>query len=167
MVTTLTRDRGFTLFELIVAMSIVGLLTVGGILSLSSTDPLKLAAAFEKLEADVRYAQHLAMSSHETCGVKFFPEKNAYYVFVQNHAKKATDPVTGADLVVDYSSDKKYRGVTLVRDNFGNTISFDYLGVPYESTNTPLTSQGIVQIACQGETKTLYIKEETGYIDAK
>ena len=106
---------------------ILGILAVAIAFSFSSN---KLVGAANKLMFDLRYAQQLAISQQVSCGVSFNPSDNSYFAYVGDISTIATDPHTRGELSVDYDTDSDYSGISLVNTNFGDQISFDYLGTP-------------------------------------
>ncbi len=112
---------------------------------------------------DLRYAQQLAISRQVSCGVSFDIATNTYFVYIGSVSTKATDPATRTELLVNYNS-SDYQGVSLVSTNFGNRISFDYLGRPYDSGDTLLASQGNVQLLQGSDNRTVTIQPNTGEV---
>jgi len=137
--------KAFTLIELVMVIVVMAIMAVVAI-SRISVGPNKLDGAASKLASDLRYAQQLAINSHQSCGISFNPTDNTYFVYIGTTSTKARDPHTRKDLELDYDTDSESSGVNLSYTNFGNDISFDYLGTPYDSTGSALSSQGYVTI---------------------
>lgn len=156
--------KAFTLIELVAAIVIIAILTVAAIIPITSTYRIKLDGAANKLMFDVRYAQQLAINRHTTCGVSFDIGGNSYFVYIGNTAVKAKDPVSRQDLIVNYTSDIQYRGISLVSTNFGDQVSFDYIGIPYNSSGVALASQGSISLQSRGYTKAVTIEVATGEV---
>jgi prepilin-type N-terminal cleavage/methylation domain-containing protein len=159
------QDRAFTLVELVIVMGIAGIVaTIVAVVSVQSTEPIKLKAALEKLESDIRYAQRLAMSQGLPCGVSFDTSAGAYFVFIGDTSNKAVDRITGEIVSVDYHEDGRYRGVNLLGTNFGDQISFDFTGAPYDSAILPLSEPGTVTLQLGDRSGTVRIGTQAGII---
>lgn len=153
--------RGFTLIELIMVIAIIAILAVvvtfqGG--------TIKLGGAANKLMFDLRYAQQLAISRQVSCGISLDPSGDSYFAYIGDTSTIATDPHTKGNLSIDYDTDSEYEGISLVSTNFGDQISFDYMGVPYDSDGTALSSQGIVTLQQDSTTQTVTIEPNTGEV---
>ena len=156
----LKLKSGFTLLELIIVMVIITVLAVAGVfLPLHSN---KLMAAANKLVFDLRYAQQLAISRQVPCGLSF--SSNSYFVFINNTSTKATDPYTGKNFDINYNNASELRGISLSSTNFGNLISFNYLGAPRNSSNTTLSSAGIITLQYGGRSRNVAIEPNTGQV---
>jgi prepilin-type N-terminal cleavage/methylation domain-containing protein len=65
-------SKAFSLIELLIVLAVVGILAAiifTGISNFSSN--LQLNFAVDQVTADVKYAQQLARTSHETCEIRF------------------------------------------------------------------------------------------------
>lgn len=154
------KKNAFTLIELVMIIIIISILAVVVIFSIP-TSP-KLSGVANKLMSDLRYAQQLSISRGGTSGVSFDPLNNSYFVYIGDTSTKATDPHTHAELLIDYDTDSNYEGVILSSTNFGDQISFDYLGTPYDSTDTALSSPGTVTLEYGPDTQDVTIEPNTG-----
>lgn len=168
------KRKAFTLIELVMVITIMAIIAVVA-MSRISIGPHRLEAAGAKLISDMRYAQQLAINTHQTCGISFTPADNSYFVYIGTTSTKAIDPHTRKDLESDYDTNSESSGVNLSYTNFGDDISFDYLGTPYDSTGSALSSQGYITIdydysfgGCGGGgggfTKTVTIESNTGVV---
>lgn len=157
----LRRRDAISLFELVIVIVII---TVLGVWVVISIDSNKLIGAANKLMFDIRYAQQLAISRQVFCGVSFNITDNSYFVYVGNISTKATDPHSQADLVVNYNSDNEYKGIDLVSTDFGDLVSFDYLGKPYDYNGVALFNQGSIILQLGSQTKTITIEPNTGEV---
>jgi len=158
----LNNRRAFTLIELIMVIAIIGILAV--IITVSTPSTIKLRGAANKLMFDLRYAQQLAISRQTSCGVSFDPSGDSYFAYIGDISTIATDPQTRGNLSIDYDTDSDYDGVSLVSTNFGDQISFDYMGIPYDSTDTALSSQGVITLRYESTTQTVTVEVGTGQV---
>ena len=129
-----------------------------------SHNPNKLIGAAGKVAYDLRYAQQLAISRQVPCGISFNPSANSYFVYVNNTSAKAKDLYSGEDFELDYNSHPQLKGIDLASTNFGNLISFNYLGVPHNSSNTTLSSVGIITLQYGGRSKNVVMEPDTGQV---
>ncbi len=75
------RLTGFTLLEILIIISIIGIIVLIGIPSFRVFQPgLQLSGAVQNLVADLRYAQQLTISEQITHGIRFSLDENKYYV---------------------------------------------------------------------------------------
>ncbi len=160
-------SRGFTLTELIVIISILGILSWIAYPKVVAMDEIKLDAAARRLAADLRYAQSLAMSRRVIHGVLFDPAAETYTVFAPSPSTPVTDPADRArTLTVNYTSRTEFQGVLVQSAAFGTTpgVTFDYFGVPRDTGGVDLGSAGRVVLSYQGQTDTVFVAPQTGMV---
>jgi prepilin-type N-terminal cleavage/methylation domain-containing protein len=163
-------SRGFSMTELIVIISILGILSWIAYPKMSAMDEIKLDAAARRLAGDLRYAQSLAMSRRVIHGILFNPALEKYTVFAPNAATPITDPADRArTMIVDYTSRTEFRGVLVQSAAFGTTpgVTFDYFGVPRDTAGVDLTSTGTVVLSYQGQTDTVFVAPQTGVVTVR
>lgn len=162
--------RGFSLTELIVIISILGILGWVAYPKMAAMDEIKLDAAARRLAGDLRYAQSLAMSRRVIHGVLFNPALEKYVVFAPNTASPITDPADRArTLAVDYTTRTEFRGVLVQSATFGTTpgVTFDYFGVPRDTAGVDLTTAGSVILTYQGQSDTVLVAPQTGMVTVR
>jgi len=163
-------SRGFSLTELIVILSILGILSWIAYPKMSAMDEIKLDAAARRLAGDLRYAQSLAMSRRVIHGILFDPTLEKYTVFAPNASTPITDPADRArTMIVDYTSRTEFRGVLVQSAAFGTTpgVTFDYFGVPRDTAGVDLSSTGTVVLSYQGQTDTVFVAPQTGMVTVR
>jgi len=163
-------SRGFSLTELIVIISILGILSWIAYPKMSAMDEIKLDAAARRLAGDLRYAQSLAMSRRVIHGILFDPALEKYTVFAPNASTPITDPADRArTMIVDYTSRTEFRGVLVQSAAFGTTpgVTFDYFGVPRDTAGVDLSSTGTVVLSYQGQTDTVFVAPQTGMVTVR
>ena len=162
--------RGFTLTELIVILSIVGILSWLAYPKMAAMDEIKVDVAARRLAADLRYAQSLAMSKRVIHGILFEPAIERYTVFAPNASSPITDPADRAKTMrMDYTSRTEFRGVLIQSAAFGATpgVTFDYFGVPRDTGGADLTTSGRVVLTYQGVTDTVIVAPQTGMVTTR
>lgn len=156
------KNKAFSLTELIIVMLVIGILAIASVFI--SFGPNKLIGTANKLMFDLRYAQQLAVSRQVSCGVSFNLSDNSYFVYLGDTSTKATSPYSGGELLVNYNTESEYKGIRLASTNFGDLISFNYLGIPFNGSGIALSSQGIITLQSGAYTKTITIEPNTGAI---
>jgi MSHA pilin protein MshC len=142
--------RGFTLVELIMVIVLLGILAVIAVPKLGDITGMKASAFADKLRADLRYAQNVAMRGNDRVRVYFnnvgargvtAPLYGYAVGFDSSAAQNCTtftavqDPSGTGNLNVNVASlDNSFR----VTPSGGITcIEFDTLGRPYNCTGDP------------------------------
>ncbi len=145
---------------------IIGIISVLAIPRFQAFYYIKLHSAAKVLISHLRYTQSLAIARHETYTVEFDAAAERYEVYRQSDEVFAKDPLTRNDLVVDFSTDSRFRGVDITSVDFAGSdvVSFNWEGVPLDENGTPLTSAGSVTIAYKGESLTIIVAPQTGRV---
>ncbi len=160
-----SRISAFTLVEVVVVMVILTIIVLAGVtIPFSSIKANKLIAAADKLAFDLRYAQQLAISKQVDCGVSFNPNANTYFVYANNTSNIVNSPYIATQLIVDYNSDRDFQGIDLAGTSFGNKVSFDFMGIPRDSSGNPLSAAGNISLQYGGHQKVVTIEANTGKI---
>jgi len=137
---------GFTLIELVVVITIVGILAVAVLINGSAKGPVRLEAACQRLAMDLRYCQQMAMAEQVRFGISFDTGDESYFGYRISTATKARDPQTQGDLGVDFDETDEFKEIEIVSTNFGNAIEFDSIGKPYNASGVALSSEGIITL---------------------
>lgn len=161
---------GFTLVELVLVITLVGLLAWVAYPKFATYYEIKLAAAARRVAADVRYAQSRSIGTRQVHGVLFEPAQGRYTVFSPSPATPAIDPADRSKpLRVDFSSQAEYQGVALASASFGATtgVKFDFFGVPLDTAGIELAQTGRVVLSYQGYADTIEVTPGTGKVTVK
>lgn len=153
--------RGMTLVELVVVISLVGLLALVAVPRFAGRDEVELRAAARRVAADLRWAQARAIATRTRHGVVFDAATGRYTVY-------RGAPSTPADDFLRPGSPMR-RGVepvTLVSADFDGAprVEFDSMGVPW-SASGELTAPGRVVLAVSGAADTVVVEPLTGRIE--
>ncbi len=157
-------QRGFTLIELVMVLVLIAILAAFVAPKLGDVTTTKAGAFHDKLRADVRYAQNLAMTQNQRYRVYFntAPSPNPGYAVVNDAngdgwgvtgANEFAQNPAGGNLSVTLNAGD-YAGIT-VSTPAGGFIEFNSLGVP--------TAAAILTITPGGQTVT--ITAQTGAVN--
>ncbi len=136
--------RGFTLIELVMVIVLIGIIAVFVAPRLPNITTTNAGAFVDKLRADIRYAQNLAMTRNRRTRVYFngagpapvTAPVNGYTVGTDSSVAGdcsafalATDPAAGGGLSVILGLGE-YTGITVPAPS-ANCLEYDSLGRPY------------------------------------
>jgi prepilin-type N-terminal cleavage/methylation domain-containing protein len=143
--------KGFTLIELVIIIILIGIIAVVVAPKLGDVTTTKASSFRDKLKADIRYAQNLAMSQNRRYRVFFntAPSPNPGYAVVNDANGNGTwgeageiamDPAGGGNLSVTLNAGQ-YAGIT-VSTPAGGFIEFNSLGTPTAAATLTITPGG-------------------------
>lgn len=156
--------RAFTIIEILI---VVVLLAIAGMMvvpMMSSAASIQIESAANIVAADLEYAKSMAISRQKIYAVVFNKSTESYQIEDPNGV--IDHPVKkGFKYVVNFSSDSRLNRVDIFDADFDgtNTVQFDYLGSPHNSSNGALNS-GVISLQAAGITKTIRVEPVTGYI---
>lgn len=147
----LWAKKGFTLIELILILSFLGIMVFVYIESAGDMSEISLDAASRKCQQDIRYAQQLAQTTGVPHGVVFYAG-GGYQVYRGSPGNPVTDPATRQAMIENFA---KYPGVQ-VSSNF--QVQFDASGRPVMGGNQRAT------LMTGGAVRDIYIVDRTGAV---
>jgi prepilin-type N-terminal cleavage/methylation domain-containing protein len=141
---TLCRSRrGYTLVEVLLVVTILGIVSAMVVPSMLTAGSMGVQAAARIIVADLLYAQNEAVAQQANRSVTFDLANNRYQLTDETGTVLTESWISGTaeNYVVDFSRDSRFQGVSLLEVDFdgGNTIAFDDLGGP--STGGSVTLQ--------------------------
>jgi len=164
------RGGGFTLVELVLGITILGILAWLAYPKIAAMDEIRLDAAARRVAADLRYAQNRSIGTRVVHGVQFEPSLGRYTVFAPTPSTPLVDPADrGKTLRVTFNQKIETRGVVIATATFGSTkaVSFDYFGVPRDSAGADLATPGRVILTYQGAADTVEVAPNTGAVSIR
>lgn len=112
--------------ELILVMSLVGIMSFVAIPFISNTQSITMDGAAKKLEGDLRYAQNLATTTGDSYGFRTTGADNTgYEIYKVSDNTAVTSPYTHTPMQEDFSSE--YSGITF---DASHDMTFDENGIP-------------------------------------
>jgi prepilin-type N-terminal cleavage/methylation domain-containing protein len=122
----LAKSQGYTMFELIMVVVLISIVSVSVLPKFFDTSSITVAGAAKMVVADIRYAQELAMSSNDDKKVDFTQDSSSY--------------------MLKHSNDTVFRTVALPS---GVTVSSASVIFTFNSLGEPLAG-GSVTISVDG-----------------
>ncbi len=171
---SLMKNKGFTLIEVVMVIVIVGILAALAVPRFDSFYAAKLAGAVRKTASDIRYVQQIAISRHTNTRIVFNTASDTYSAQEESSPgsgtwNNMTDPFTRGALQTNFATDAQYKDIDIASVNFGGagqgTLRFSLEGVPQNSSGTDLASDGSVAFTYRGNTNTITVTANTGLVN--
>lgn len=141
---------------------VVGILSAVAIPRFQSFYYIKLNGAMKKVIADIRYAQQLAISRHESYNIIFNTADETYEVRRVSDSSYASNPFSRGSFIVNFTSDPQYNGIKIDSTSFGGTLQFDWQGIPRNGAGTALGAEESIVFSYQSNIMNIYITPNTG-----
>ena len=152
------RIAGFSLFELVLVLIVVGVLAVYAMPRLTDAPEVTLSAVGARLAANIRYAQSLAMSRGQRHRVAFTATS---YQLAGAGGAAIVQPLTASSAPISVAP------ATLGGYDpplAGGYIEFDTRGRPYVDATTPLAGSATITITSGSASATVTVFPETGHV---
>lgn len=155
-------DRGYTLIEVLVVVTIIGIAGAVVVPHLLESGTLGVQAAARAVVADILYAQNDAIAQQAVRRVVFNVDDNSYVLTdgAGNKLQVSWRSGGGEGYEVSFSSDSRFEGVRLVKADFDNgaVLQFDNMGTPALSTD------GVVELEYNGQRYRIQVAAFTGRV---
>ncbi len=131
---------------------------------MGSAASMQIRSAANMIAADLEYAKSMAISRQKRYTVVFDKSAESYQIEdsdgIINHPVKK-----GFPYVVNFGSDSRLNKVDItdVAFNATSAIKFDYLGSPYDGTDSPLNS-GVISLQAGEISTTINVEPVTGFV---
>jgi len=156
---------GFTLVELLIVVVIITIAALTAIPMMSSAASMQIRSAANMLTADLEYAKSMAISRGQYFSVVFDKNTESYRIQDQSGTVISHPVKKGFLYEINFGNDGRLNKVDIVDADFDGTsvVKFDYLGSPYNGSNSPLNS-GVISLQAGGTTTTVTVEAVTGFI---
>jgi prepilin-type N-terminal cleavage/methylation domain-containing protein len=168
-----SSPRGYTLVEVLVVITVLGLAASMVIPSMGSTGVLRIQAAARQLVADITFAQSDALAYQSRRAIVFIPAENRYVVCEVNGS--TLDPAT--DAIFNPSRPSERYDITIDQERMGgaqitgaefdgdNVLVFDELGGPVQAPDSETPGAGgFVRISGSGFQFQVDVEPYTGRV---
>lgn len=164
---TTRRRTGYTLIEVLLTVSIMGLAAAIVVPNMMQGGTLGVQAGARMIIADIQFAQNEAMAQQSTRRVVFDAADNSYRVelfdsgasdWVLEHNPVLGDSNDSQNYEIDFDDDGRFRGIDIVSATFGagSTVEFDDLGNP--------SAGGTVRLQFESHTYDITVASFTGRV---
>ncbi|GBD93000.1 hypothetical protein BMS3Abin05_00579 [bacterium BMS3Abin05] len=153
------RVNGFTFIEVIVVITILGILAAVAVIKYSSTNiAVQMNAAQRKMISDIQYAQDLSMTVGNRVKIKFDVDNNRYSLLWFDDSP-VPNIMGGGNFVVPFGTGT-FNGVQITNTGLTNGIlKFDTIGQPYSDVTIIASATLVVELNNQAQ---IYITPYTG-----
>jgi len=153
------------MIEILIVVVIITIAAMVAIPMMTSAASMQIRSAANMIAADLEYAKSMAISRGQNFSVVFDKTTESYSIKNQDGDIIPHPVKKGFDYTVDFRNDGRLNKVDIVDVDFDATseIKFDYLGSPYNGSDTPLNS-GVISLQAGGTTTTITVEPVTGFI---
>ncbi len=166
-------QRGFTIIELVMILTLIAILAAVAIPRFSSYGATKQRNAVLKIASDIRYAQNRATTTQMRHRMNFNTSTTYDIQFcngIYNTAActcpawvLATDPYTRGSFQINLNND--FSGASISTPAAGSWLEFDSLGRPYVNPCSVTSAGTTVTVAYAGEANIpIGIQQQTGMV---
>ena len=155
-----TPGRGFTLWELMVVVAVVGIMAAVIVPMTMDSADIQAVTAARRISTDLQYAQNEAISSQTDVTLTFDAWNESYQL--SNASGALIHPMTKQDFTVDLRIESGFDQVDIVSASFGGSasVTFDPIGAPSSGgTVTIQAGPHLVQLSVAGVTGLVTVTE--------
>lgn len=156
--------RAYTLIEVLVVVTVLGLAAALVVPSMGSTGVLRVQAAVRTVVSDITFAQADAMAFQTGRAILFDADANLYTLCEVRGT--VIDPV--ADRIYDQTfADKRFGDATITSANFGgqSRLIFDEMGAPVTTPGGSIPApNGWIDVRGSNETFRITVEGYTGRV---
>ncbi|MGB0951609.1 MAG: pilus assembly FimT family protein [Planctomycetota bacterium] len=159
-------QHGFSLVELMLMLTVIGILSGVAVASLNGLTSSQQDVAAARVRSAVIHAQLWAISTGDSTWVQFDAGSDLVRLYCEDEGNpgKANrvamlDPLTRSAMEIHLGNDSS--GITSVDFDTTAEVQFDAQGLPYDADGALLTSDGVVGFTGGA---TLRVTRNTGYI---
>lgn len=158
-------ERAFTIIEIIVVVVIISIAALIAIPTLSSAGDSQVRSAANMIAADIEYAKNMAISHQQNYSVIFNSNTNSYKICDKDGATIKQPINVSWDFEVFISQESRLNQVEIITALFDSTdtLTFDYLGSPYNGLSNSL-NDGEIILEAGGYSITINVQPVTGYL---
>lgn len=157
-------EKAFTIIEIMIVVFILSIASLIAIPMFSSAADTQVRSAANIVAADIEYAKNLAISRQKNYSI-VFDASNESYEIRDEDSNVITHPMTGKAYSMNFTTESRLNRVKIDSAFFDSsaTLTFDYLGSPFNSSSTPLNSGQIV-LEADDYSMTIAVQAVTGYL---
>jgi len=168
-----TLSRGYTLIEVLVVITILGIAGALVIPSLGQTHVLRVQAAVRTIVSDITYAQSDALAFQSGRAIVFDPDTNSYRlvevtgITLDPVNDTLYDPTGPGQQYVVSLEDPRFGGATMQDADFdgGVTLIFDEMGGPVVAPGSNvLSTGGSIDVAGPGTLYRIHVAAFSGKV---
>ncbi|MBC8402081.1 MAG: prepilin-type N-terminal cleavage/methylation domain-containing protein [Candidatus Marinimicrobia bacterium] len=147
----MSKQRGFTLTEVIITLVILGILVVVGVpIVMNLLLSMRIHTAAEVMVSDINAARSIASTTHDSIWVVFDTGTEEYSIYKGSSVSTRIlikNPMTQSDWIVTLQ-DPKYKGADIISASFGSSseLLFDQWGDATSGGTIILNNELTVQV---------------------
>jgi prepilin-type N-terminal cleavage/methylation domain-containing protein len=175
--TPLTRRHGFTLIEILIVITILGIVGAVAVPTFSSPDPQRLGLAAEEVASALRFARNEAMRTGQDLGVNSSTAQGRIrvfrYVLGQPEDYSVYHPLDKKLFDITFASAPFTAGVAITKADFWSVLTkytgsvfFNKYGSPFlvSGATIKIYTAGSIELSQGNMKKTVAIEPETGRV---
>lgn len=158
-------ERGYTLIEVLIVITLMGIASALVVPNMGSTDALRIQATVRAIVGDIAFAQSDALARQQGRAIIFDPTGNSYSIVEVRGA--TLNPATDTILFTSLNNARKFDDsrITAAQFDGSNILVFDELGGPVTTPGgTTPGSGGTITVTGSGDTFIITVEAYTGRV---